>query len=355
MTVTPSLTSTSRATRTPRPTSSPQPTNTSTSIPALTQALTSTPLPKQTSSPSPTPNKGCDRIELVKSLTVPDNSILMPGSSFTKIWRLKNAGTCPWKKTYRVFLVSGDAMGGDHLMPLPRDVAPGQTIDLAMNFTAPLREGNYRGNWQIRNDQGEIFGITPTANRPFWVAIRVKAPELRGTQYDFVNSACSARWFSSAGTLTCPGVNNDANGFILRQINARLEDGALVTRPSLLTSPQNIVNGYIRGFYPSYKVQNGDRFQTIISCEIQATSCSVQFRLDYQLRDGLVREFWDLVEQQDGEYSTVDLDLSALAGQDVRFVLTVFAFGPASGDRALWVEPRIVRSGSGVSLSTSTP
>ena len=354
-TSTPTNTLTSTATRTPRPTSSPQPTNTSTSIPALTQTLTSTPLPKQTSSPSPTPNRGCDRIELVKSLTVPDNSILMPGSSFTKIWRLRNAGTCPWKKTYRVLLVSGDAMGGDHLMPLPRDVAPGQTIDLAMNFTAPLRDGNYRGNWQIRNNKGEIFGITRTANRPFWIAIRVRAPAVRGTQYDFVNSACSARWFSSAGTLTCPGVNNDTNGFILRQSNARLENGTLVTRPSLLTSPQNIANGYIRGFYPSYRVQNGDRFQAIISCENQATSCSVQFRLDYQLRDGLVREFWEVAEQQDGRYSTVDLDLSALASQDVRFVLTVFAFGPASGDRALWVEPRIVRSGSDVSLSTSTP
>ena len=240
-------------------------------------------------------------------------------------------------------------------MPLPREVAPGQTIDLAMNFTAPLSEGNYRGNWQIRNDRGEIFGITPAANRPFWIAIRVRAPAVGGTQYDFVNSACSARWFSSAGNLTCPNVNNNRDGFILRQSNARLEDGTLVTRPSLLTSPQNIVNGYIRGFYPSYRVQNGDRFQAIISCENQAISCSVQFRLDYQLRDGLVREFWEVAEQQDGMYSTVDLDLSALAGQDVRFVLTVFSFGPASGDRALWVEPRIVRSGSGVSLSTPTP
>ena len=240
-------------------------------------------------------------------------------------------------------------------MPLPREVAPGQTIDLAMNFTASRVEGNYRGNWQIRNDRGEIFGITPNANRPFWVAIKVQAPAGRGTQYDFVNSACLARWFSSAGNLICPGVNNNKDGFILRQSNASLEDGTLVARPSLLTSPQNIVNGYIRGFYPSYKVQNGDRFQAIVSCENQAASCSVRFRLDYQLRDGLVREFWDLVEQQDRRYSTVDLDLSALAGQDVRFVLTVFSFGPASGDRALWVEPRIVRSGNGVSFSTPTP
>ena len=244
-------------------------------------------------------------------------------------------------------------MGGQNLLPLRQEVAPGQTIDLAMNFTAPLREGTYRGNWQIRNDKGEIFGITSTANRPFWLAISVRAPAPAGTSYDFVSSACTARWFSSTGNLNCPGANNDRNGFILQQRNARLEDGTLVTRPSLLTSPQNMLNGYIRGFYPSYKVQSGDRFQAIISCEDGATSCSVQFRLDYQLRDGLVREFWEFGEQQDAKYSTVDLDLSPLAGQDVRFVLAVLSLGSASDDRALWVEPRIVRDGA--ALLTPTP
>ena len=47
------------------------------------------------------------------------------------------------------------------------EVAPGQTIDLSMKFTAPAIEGTYQGNWQIRNDKGEIFGTTATANRPF--------------------------------------------------------------------------------------------------------------------------------------------------------------------------------------------
>ena len=235
-------------------------------------------------------------------------------------------------------------MGGQNLMPLPADVAPGQTIDLAMNFTAPLIEGTYRGNWQIRNDKGEIFGTTSTANRPFWVAIRVRVPALSGTSYDFVANACSAQWFSGAGNLPCPGANNDRNGFVLPQSSARLEDGTLATRPGLLTAPQNLFNGYIRGVYPSYRVQNGDHFRAIVNCEGRATSCGVLFRLDYQLADGIVRDFWAFGEQYEGSYFTVDLDLSPLAGQNVRFVLTVLSLGPASGDRALWVEPRITRN-----------
>lgn len=235
-------------------------------------------------------------------------------------------------------------MNGQNLMPLPIAVAPGQAIDVAMNFTAPIVVGDYRGNWQIRNERGEIFGTSSTANQPFWVSIRVRTPPLTGTTYDFVANTCSAQWFTGTGTLDCPGTNNNRNGFVLRQTTSRLEDGTTLPRPSLLTAPQNIFNGYIRGVYPSFRVQNGDRLQAIVNCEDRATSCGVLFRIDYQLADGLVRDFWAFGEQYDQKYFTVDLDLSPLAGQDVRFVFTILSLGEASGDRALWVEPRIVRN-----------
>jgi len=228
-------------------------------------------------------------------------------------------------------------------MPLPTEVAPGQTIDLTMNFTAPLFEGDYRGNWQIRNEKGELFGTTATANKPFWVDIKVKSPLLTGIVYDFVSSACSAQWFSGLGILPCTGKDKDANGFVLIQSSGKLEDGTTSSLPSLLTVPQNINNGFIRAVYPSFKIQNGDHFQAIVNCEGGATSCGVLFRVDYQLSDGIVREFWAFGEQYDGKYFNVDLDLSSLAGQDVKIVLTVLSLGDASGDRALWVQPRIVR------------
>jgi hypothetical protein len=277
-------------------------------------------------------------------VTVPDGSVFTPGSSFTKVWRLKNNGTCTWKTTYRAVFVSGDLLGGQNLMPLPVEVAPGQTVDISMNFTAPLIEGDYRGNWQIRNDNGEIFGVTSTANKPFWISIKVKSPSLTGTAYDFVTNACSAQWFTGAGTLNCPGVDKDKNGFVLKQSTSKLEDGTSLTRPSLLTVPQDSFNSYIRAVYPSFKVQKGDHFQAIVNCEGNATSCGVLFRVDYQLSDGIVRDLWAFGEQYDGNYFAVDLDLSPLAGQDVKLVLSALSLGPASGDRALWVEPRIVRS-----------
>jgi len=229
-------------------------------------------------------------------------------------------------------------------MPLPTVVAPGQTIDISMNFTTPLFEGNYRGNWQIRNEKGELFGTTFTANRPFWVDIQVKVPALIGTTYDFVDNACSAQWFSGAGTLLCPGKDKDVSGFVLTQSIAKLEDGTTSFSPSLLTAPQNVYNGYIRAVYPSFKVQNGDHFQTIVNCEGGATRCGVLFRVGYQLSDGFVHDLWAFGEQYDGKYFTEDLDLSSLAGQNVKFVLTILSLGDASNDRALWVQPRITRN-----------
>jgi Ig-like domain-containing protein len=284
------------------------------------------------------------------------NSTFAPGASFTKIWRLKNVGTCTWKTTYRLVLVNGDRMGAQNLMPLPAQVAPGQTIDLSMKFMAPAAEGTYQSNWQIRNDKGEIFGTTATANRPFSLFIRVKAPPLTGTVYDFVANSCSAQWSSGAGTLSCQGANLRRDGYVLRQSLAKPENGALLIKPSLLTVPQNTLHGYIHALFPSFHVQDGDRFQATVGCEAGAVSCGVLFRLDYQLANGPVQELWSVEEYYDRNLSTVDIDLSSLVGKDVNFILTVLSLGPASDNRALWVEPGIVRSGIAPSVaSTPTP
>jgi hypothetical protein len=279
----------------------------------------------------------------VIDITVPDKSVFTPGSQFTKVWRLKNVGTCTWTRNYRLVLINGDLMNGITNLPLPAEVSPGQSIDLTMNFTAPIFEGSYRGNWLIRNEKGQLFGTTLTANRPFWVDIQVKSPPLTGTVYDFVANACSAQWFSGSGILPCPGKDKDPNGFVLKQSSAKLEDGTTTFGPSLLTAPQNIENGYIRAVYPSFKVKSGDHLRVIVNCEGGATSCGVLYRVDYQLSDGLIRELWAFGEFYDGKYFAEDLDLTLLAGKDVKFVLTILSLGDASHDRALWVQPRIVR------------
>jgi len=134
---------------------------------------------------------------------------------------------------------------------------------------------------------------------------------------------------------------------VLQVSNPKLESGGTDSRPGLITFPQNVQNGYIQGFFPPFRVQNGDRFRATINCEGGATNCYVAFRLDYQTGSEPIRTFWGpFLERYEGRFYNVDVDLSSLAGKDVRFILTVLSAGVATGDRALWVGPIIYRAGA---------
>jgi hypothetical protein len=166
------------------------------------------------------------------------------------------------------------------------------------------------------------------------------ATPIAGTSYDFAANVCAAKWYSGSGELPCPGTNGDAKGFVLITSPSKLENGTTDNRSGLITFPQNINNGYIQGIYPVYKVKAGDKFRATVNCESGATSCFVVFRLDYSL-DGSssVQTFWAFVEKYEGGVYSADIDLGALTGKDVKFILTVLSSGSPVGDRALWVGP----------------
>lgn len=336
--------------------------------------ISPTPPPPGTVTPTPTqpPISSCDKAQFIADVTIPDGMVMYPGQVFDKTWRLKNIGTCTWTTAYKLVFVSGEQMGGPAEANLPTNVPPGSTVDLTVRLTAPSVGGTYRGYWQFKNASGVLFGIGTPAIKPWWVEIRVAGPTptpgptqtpsptqtpgptptpSSDTAYDFVTHVCEAQWVSAAGVLPCPGNEGDARGFVRAISNPRLENGVTDPRPGLLTVPHNVYNGYIQGIYPPFRVQSGDRFESIVNCEYGATSCLLIFRLDYRLGDGPIQTLWAFGERYEGLFYQASLDLSALAGQDVRFVLTILANGPASGDRALWVAPRIRRA----SAATLTP
>lgn len=317
------------------------------------------------------PANSCDKARFVRDVTIPDGTVMSPGQRFTKTWSLTNVGTCTWTKgTYQIVFFSGEQMGAPAALAFPEDVPPGRTANFTVEMTAPSTAGTYRGNWMFKNAKGELFGIGTPPNRPWWVDIRVSGgptvtpggPTVTpgaNTAYDFAANACAATWYTGAGQLPaaqCPGTDGDAKGFVLKLSSPRLESGATDARPGIITFPQNVQNGYIQGFFPTFRVQNGDRFRSIINCEYNATNCYVAFRLDYEL-GGTIRTFWGpFLERYEGRFYEVDVDLSSLAGKDVKFILTVLSAGVATGDRALWVGPRIHRTGaSPVTAAPTTP
>ena len=153
--------------------------------------------------PQPVAAALCDSAQFVADVTIPDGTSVAPGATFVKTWRLLNNGTCTWTTSYSVVFTGGDQLGAPAVIPMPSAIAPGATVDISVNLTAPSAPGHYRGNWKLRNASGILFGVGADASYLFWVDINVNVSFT--TAYDFVANYCSALWASGAGGLPCPG------------------------------------------------------------------------------------------------------------------------------------------------------
>jgi hypothetical protein len=91
--------------------------------------------------------------------TIYDGQIMLPGTVFTKTWTIQNTGSCAWDTSYKLTLISGDAMTTVTSIPLSRTVYPGQSVTLAIDMTAPTTEGVHTGTWRIATPYGGSFGV----------------------------------------------------------------------------------------------------------------------------------------------------------------------------------------------------
>lgn len=125
----------------------------------------SSPLPGFTplASPAATAAAGtlCDSNVFEGDVTIPDGSILKPGIDFQKIWAIRNTGTCTWDDGYKLVFYAGDRAIDPYDFEFKKTsdfVSPGEGINIGINLTAPLAEGQYQGHWKMQNDQGQWFG-----------------------------------------------------------------------------------------------------------------------------------------------------------------------------------------------------
>ncbi len=123
-----------------------------------------------------TPSPICDQAAAAYpniDITIGDNTEMMPGQTFTKVWRVVNVGTCTWTTEYAVVLFSGDQLGATESIAFTQIISPNQSVDISVDMVAPSESGSYQGNWKLRNSFGEYFGIGPNGGSPFWVRIDV--------------------------------------------------------------------------------------------------------------------------------------------------------------------------------------
>ncbi len=157
---------------TPRPTRTPEGGGTPTLAPSPTPAPSETLAPP---TPTVTITPLCDLAAagFPIDVTIPDDTVMQPGQSFTKTWRLRNVGTCTWTRQYSAVWFSGEMLSAPSAVAMPRPVAAGESVEISVDMTAPGSRGTYQSNWKLRNAAGLLFGIGPNGESPFWVRIQV--------------------------------------------------------------------------------------------------------------------------------------------------------------------------------------
>jgi hypothetical protein len=151
---------------------------------------------------------GCtDKALMIADVTVPDNTNIPAGQSFLKTWRLRNTGTCTWTPNYALVFAGGPSLGGPAAVPISATVAPGNTVDVSIDLSAPTANGTTRSKYSLRNADGKVFGIDNSRDGTFWVQI-VVGPGAN----ERINMPAGA----SSATVQTKLTNGVPRGYVLR-------------------------------------------------------------------------------------------------------------------------------------------
>jgi len=200
---------------------------------------TSATLPTETATvgtPAPTNPPDCtNSASFVTDVTIPDNSTVTGGATFTKIWRISNTGTCVWGPGYTLTHYSDERMGAPDSVAL--SITPGgQTADISVDLVASNSVGTHRGNFVIKNETGLIMKVDDDSR--LWVIINVA-------------SASAATATATLAATVTPGIANGSVTSTTIAANTAASDSAFATvtcsfstDPAKLTAVINAVNAY---------------------------------------------------------------------------------------------------------------
>jgi len=179
--------------------------------------------------------------------------------------------------------------------------------------------------------------------------VQIKVPVATGLLFDFLGRASEAEWSSGFGLgagspLAFGGAADDPNGTARIEDGVKMETGA-TSGKILLNFPKHETDGWVKGIYPAFTVQNGDHLKGKLGFLMNpGDGCglgNVTFQVHYKEGDTVT---WlnEWSKTCTGRFTDVDMDLSGLKGKSVRFILYVKANGPFTDDWAIWNSLRVV-------------
>ncbi len=146
----------------------------STPLPVVQPTLTLAPIGSSPNTSIPIP---CNRAEFVGDVSIPDGTQISAGAAYTKVWRLRNTGSCTWTSGYVMLFDHGDPMSGTSGQPLlSGSVPPGAVVDVSVTLKAPSQPGTFQAYFRLRSPDNIVFGIGNSGQDSFWVRITVPQP-----------------------------------------------------------------------------------------------------------------------------------------------------------------------------------
>jgi len=103
----------------------------------------------------------------VSDVTIPDGTVLLSDTKFTKVWRMRNEGSSAWPADTQLVFVGGDQLSEVVAVPV-KAAQPGEEVDISveMRTKAP---GRYTSFWRLSADSSR-FG------HRVWCDVLVQAP-----------------------------------------------------------------------------------------------------------------------------------------------------------------------------------
>ncbi len=158
-------------TETPSPTPTETPADSAETTGEPPEDVDATETPEETEVPVVTGEGGCTlEAAFVADVTIPDDTVMAPGETFEKTWRIRNSGTCTWEEGSELVFISGEPLGGPPSVSVD-SAGPNDVIDVSAELEAPDAPETYRSNWQLQAADGTRFGPV------FFTRIVVEAEE----------------------------------------------------------------------------------------------------------------------------------------------------------------------------------
>ena len=185
-----------------------------------------------------------NQAEFMEDITIPDGTKLAPGEKFTKIWRLRNTGTCTWTTEYKVVSIGKFNMGGEQYAYLPHAVKPGDTVDISLSLSAPLYIGDYASEYRLQDDKNNLFGIIGTLSKKelsFWLKIEVADKSKCALVGMSPSSIARNSEFDAVFTVK----NNSGETWNAKNIDVKMTDGKKFLKHdrSYIDLPENVDPG----------------------------------------------------------------------------------------------------------------